>query len=253
MAGRWPDELGTLIPRCDRCTVIVTFPPSFAFPIGLNTYSRVYANNGYLVTDKSDYLEAFCCDLTTVGAPAGAGFYVNDQLPGKVVLTWYQQFTLHTGTQLNTIQIVLFADGRIQYGYNGIASGPNATVGLFPSAYSTGRQIDFSTTETVSIGPNEYVYENFDPFSNRFDLDNGFVIFTPAGGGGYELHPIPDVVAPVCSIVTPADGSTLFGGEALSITASATDNGGVSHVAFSSSVGGVAADVNAAMRDDVRR
>ncbi len=115
-------------------------------------------------------------------------------------------------------------------------------VGLFPNTASTYTQVDFSVTPTLNSAANEAVYEDFNPFGNRFDLDGGFVVFTPAPAGGYEIHPVPDVVAPVCSVTSPAAGSTVFEGEPILVEANATDNGGISHVSFQSTAGGLNED-----------
>jgi hypothetical protein len=124
-ATSFENNLGTLTPACNYCTVTVPLP--FAFTIGANTYNRIYINNGYVYTDF-DSIEAFCCDLSSTpggggggAAPPDAGLYVNDQLPGRLVVTWWKKYTFDTGQDLNTIQIILFADGRIQYGYQTVS------------------------------------------------------------------------------------------------------------------------------------
>jgi hypothetical protein len=236
-------ELGTLIPRCDNCTVTVPLP--FPFPIAGATYSQIQINNGYLRTAGGDFLEAFCCDLTTVAGVAGAGVYVNDSLPGRFVVTWYRHFTFGTGSDLNTIQIVLFPDGRIQYAYHGVSPRAFAVVGLFPRTRVRTTRVDLSAITSLAVAADETVMQNFSPTGDRFDLDGGFLIFTPNTGGGYELHPIPDVAAPVCTIANPSDGATLFEGEALLVNATASDSSGsVTRVVLTSSIGGVNADLS---------
>jgi hypothetical protein len=237
-------DLGTLIPRCDYCDVDVSLP--FPFPIGGQIRNQIHINNGYLWTDEGDYLDAFCCDLQSDGGPTGSGLYVNDQLPGRLVVTWYRQLTFDTGDQLNTIQVVLFADGRIQYGYQSASADAYADTGLWPANRNTGHAVDFSAISSLTIGANEVVYEYFDPYDNRFDLSGGFIVFTPDGSGGYEVHPVPDVVPPVCTIDNPVNGATLFHGEALSIAAAANDNGSIARVVFTSSAGGLNTEVTTA-------
>ncbi len=260
-------DLGTLTPRCDFCDVTVQLP--FEFTIAGKIHTHININNGYLWTDDGDYLRAFCCNLTTGGGGGGgggvlglagalavgaiaapadstAGLYVNDQLPGRFVVTWNREFTFNTGQELNTIQVILFADGRIQYGYHGVSPRAVARVALFPSNRNSFRRVDFSATPSLTAAAQEAVYEDFDPSGNRFDLDGGFVIFTPSADGadrGYEIHPVPDVVTPVCTITSPVDGSTLFEGEVLSVDATATDDFAVSHVTLRSSIGGLDVDL----------
>ena len=272
-ATSFENNLGTLkTPPCDYCRVDVTLP--FPFAIGVNTYNEVHITNGRVWTDGGDNLKAFCCELTFspgggggggdalaraaalvgAGGAGGAapgdlapGLYVNDQLPGRVVVTWWRLHTFETGEDLNTIQLILFADGRIQYGYNGVSTGAQVQVGLSPAAAVTYTQVDFSSTANLNAAANEGVYEQFDPRSNRFDLDGGFVIFTPVpDGGGYAIHPVPDVVPPVCSVTSPFNGSTLFEGEVLNVDVSATDNAGVTHVTLRSNVGDLDVDMTTA-------
>ncbi len=250
-------SLGTLTPRpCDFCDVNVTLP--FPFTIGSNTYTHIHINNGYLWTDPGDSIEVFCCSLTsggggesgmvtssTVGGGGGGsapGLYVNDQLPGRFVVTWFKQNGFFGGPP-NTVQIILFADGRIQFGYDGVAPQAEAQVGLFPAQRSIDTEVDFSASTLLTAGPGEGVFENFFQFGNPFDLDGGFVVFTPGAGGGYDIRPVPDTTPPTCTITSPADGSTLFEGEPIQVEANATDNGLVRHVTLKSTAGGLDADV----------
>jgi hypothetical protein len=231
-------ELGTLLVRpCYYCDVIRDLP--FDFSIAGNTFKRIHINSGYLWTDRGDYIEGFCCDLQANPADPASGLYVNDLLPGRFVVTWFRQSTFYSGP--NTVQIILFADGRIQFGYNGIAPGSYPQVGLFPSNRVIYTTVDFSAGSTLTAGPAEAVYENFIPNGNPFDLDGGFIVFTP-NAGGYDIRPVPDGAPPVCAVTNPVNGSTLFEGERLSVEATATDNGVVSRVNFQSSVGGLNLD-----------
>jgi hypothetical protein len=257
-ATAFENNLGTLYERCDHCDL--TVPVGFAFPISGTTHDRIHINNGYLRTDGGDELKAFCCNLTltenggggggevlAAAADAGdqpPGLYVNDQIPGRLVVTWFKHFTQLTGAELNTIQVILFADGRIQYGYREVSPRALATVGLFPRERFTVTRLDFRTAAIVAVAPREVVYEDFAEDGNRFDLGGGFVTFTPSGDGGYEIRPVRDVAPPVCIVTNPVDGSTLFEGEPVAIEATATDNGSVSRVTFTSSVGGLDATVS---------
>jgi hypothetical protein len=240
-------DLGTLVPRCDYCNTNIDLP--FAFPISGTTYTRIIANNGYLFTTGGDYIEAFCCDLTVTDAgltpdPA-AGFYVNTSVPGRAVFTWYKQFTYDSGPILNTVQIILFADGKMQLGYQGVARETYAEVGLFPAARTKSTIVDFSATSSLTVADREAVYEEFDP-THPVDIDGGFIVLTPSTGGGYEMRTVPDTSAPTCVVVNPVDGATLFEAEALSIQVSAFDNSSIGHVAFTSSDGSLDQNVTTA-------
>jgi hypothetical protein len=90
----------------------------------------------------------------------------------------------------NTLQIILFQDGRIQFGYRGITALRTGTItGLTPGPNTPFQQVDFTATPALSVPANTSVYEYFTT-TNQFDLDGGFVIFTPQPGGGYNVRTI---------------------------------------------------------------
>ncbi|MEO8678073.1 MAG: Ig-like domain-containing protein [Vicinamibacterales bacterium] len=245
-------ELGTRLPPCDWCGTMVPLP--FAFPIGGSTYTEIYLNPGAAYTSGNDQFQVLCCEISTNPDDPASGVYVNDQLPGRVVVTWYRQLSGGGGNPEaaalvnanaaataagNTAQLILFEDGRVQYGYRGVDPALRAQVGLFPSTTVNERIVDFSATPQQSLAPGEAVYEYFNGIggSPLFDLDGGFLTFAPSAGGGYELRTVPDSVSPICAIASPADGATVFEGEVLQIEATASDNGSVSRVRFQSNVG----------------
>ena len=247
-ATAFDDDLGSLVDLCDFCSVTVPLP--FSFPIGNRRFTEITIRNGSVSTDDGDEFEALCCNLRTIEGGGGEGggelalraaladaasdptmgTFVNDTLPGRFVVTWNRLFTPDTGSQRSTAQMILFADGRVQFGYRGVAPGIFTEVGYFPSDSNRFRDVDFSASEGVTIGARDSVFEFFSPFDHPFDLDGGFVVFKPSGDGGYQTRPVPDVVPPVCTIVNPADGATLFQGEVLSVLVNATDNAGITHV-----------------------
>ena len=110
-----------------------------------------------------------------------------------------------------------------------------APASRWPSTETTFTSIDWSTNSNLTIPLHQGIWEDFDPFTNRFDLDGGFLVFAPNADGGYDMHTVPDVVPPVCFITNPVDGSTLFEGEVLSLTVNASDNGGVNRLVWASS------------------
>jgi hypothetical protein len=248
-------DLGTINPPCDDCDIIVNLP--FEFPIAGAAYQRVHVMNGRLWTDGGDMLKAFCCNLTRNPGDPTSGLYVNDQLLGRVIITWFNELTSSGGVQplsmlgstssaiaesRNTVQLILFADGRIQFGYHGLAADSSPQVGLFPANASVFTEVDFSTSPTLGVNPGEAVFESFNPDDHPFDLDGGFVVFSPGVAGGYDVRPVPDVVAPVCSIISPANGSTLFEGEPITVDVNVTDNGIVARVTFQSTAGGLSVE-----------
>lgn len=219
-------NLGTLVLRNDDGSVTRTLPFSFSF-YG-TTYNQVFVNNnGNLSFSQpdSDFTEtiaeflnrqprmaAFWDDIEpdfTFGDTT-SGLYINDQLPGRLVVTWLRQLEYSQVPGPSTIQVILFSDGRIQFGYQGVAS-LDAIVGLSPggltAASPLARTIDFSNTPFLSLNAGESLSEQFelptprggtDPpgsgqnstRNNPFDLDGGFIVFTPKAGGGYDVRTI---------------------------------------------------------------
>ncbi len=114
------------------------------------------------------------------------GVYVH-QFPDRFVATWYRVPHYYYGGS-NTIQAVLFRDGRIQVGYNGISSTQSGTlVGIAPGNGAAGRQVNFNVDSPLTISGTQGVYEWF----GTFDLDVQFLIFSPTGPGGYNVSVKP--------------------------------------------------------------
>ena len=218
-------NIGTLVLRSDDGSVTRALPFSFSF-YG-NTYNQVFVNNnGNLsfnfaegdftetvseLLSRQPRISAFWDDLDPADfGDAASGLYVNDQLSGRLVVTWLRQLEFSQVPGPSTIQVILFSDGRIQFGYQGVAS-LDAVVGVSPGGLTLGdpraRTVDFSNTPSVSTASGEAIYEQFelptprgstDPLgsgqnsnrNNPFDLDGGFILFTPKVGGGYDVRTI---------------------------------------------------------------
>jgi hypothetical protein len=219
-------NLGTLVLRQDDGAVTRALPFSFSF-YG-NTYNQVFVNNngnlsfnfaeGDFTESVSEFLSRqpriapFWDDLIpdeSFGDTA-SGLYINDQIPGRLVVTWLRELEFFQVPGPNTIQVILFSDGRIQFGYQAVGS-LDAVVGLSPGGLTVSsplaRAVDFSSTPTFTTNAGEAIYEQFEVPSprgstdppgggqnsnrnNPFDLSNGFVIFTPNAGGGYDVRTI---------------------------------------------------------------
>jgi hypothetical protein len=211
--------LGRLVATCDDCSVAFALP--FPFPFFHQTYTTVFVNNNGHLTfsfDEGDYTEtigeftwqprisAFWDDLIVrlccgQPAPANAGLYVNDQFPDRFVVTWFhQQEYCCVGD--STIQAILFADGRIQFAYNGVTA-LDAIVGITPGGAAPVLQVDYATDLSFSTtGPTTILEQFTTPFpngttdrsgsglgaENRFNLDRRLVIFTPNASGGYDVR-----------------------------------------------------------------
>lgn len=109
------------------------------------------------------------------------------------------------------IQIILFSDGRIQFGYHSVLS-LDAIVGVSPGGLTVGSPLataaDFSANPLLTSSADEAIYEQFevptprgstDPVgsgqsstrNSPFDISGGFITFTPNAGCGYVIRTIP--------------------------------------------------------------
>jgi hypothetical protein len=157
-------------------------------------------NNGNITFDTSDFTYTETVNWLIGGPPriaaswndwiwsgSASGLYINDQLPGRFVVTWFKEAEYCCIGQ-NTIQLILFSDGRVQYAYNGV-DAPDAIVGFSPgNNLGTPRSVDFSVDPAIVTAAGEVVYEQFVDGTNPFDLDGGFVVSTPNALGGYDMR-----------------------------------------------------------------
>lgn len=195
-------NIGSRIERgCDDCFVQRTLPFSIAF-FG-QTYTTIFVgSNGYLTFNggDSDFTEsvgefprfprisAFWDDIISGGTSrTDDGVFVNDQLPGKFVVTWFhnQEYCCFGD---NTFQITLFADGRIQFVYNGLTT-QDAIVGITPGGSAPLSTVDYSATPSFSTTEPATILEQFfGSANNPFDLDGWGISFTPNASGGYDVR-----------------------------------------------------------------
>jgi hypothetical protein len=140
-------------------------------------------------------------------SPGDAGrVLVNVSDPSKVVVTWSEVALFGLPETSNTLQLVLFPDGRIRlnYGYvstRGIGAGQpfvdtiqGSILGITPIAPADLVDVTFSVQPTVDIAPSDAIANRF--FVDRFfDLQNRSLLFTPivTGGvfGGYRAELLP--------------------------------------------------------------
>jgi len=196
-------NFGTYLSNCDDCAFQRSF--GFTFPFfGTNRTVGFVGTNGYITFDSGDstYTESLpgFSDRPRISAffddlgPAVCnttnpqqGVWVNDTIPNQFIVTWYRDPHYRCGAE-NTLQMQLYSDGRIIFAYQGVASVNTGTiVGLTPTSGANLQSIDYSTQRNVDVPAGSGMYEYFNGVTT-FDLDNGFIIYTPNSGGGYNVR-----------------------------------------------------------------
>src|SRR5262249_32461684 len=111
--------------------------------------------------------------FVTPAAPAGAEQSAKAQAAGRAPRI--SGVTEGGDTPISHFQVVLFADGRIQFGYDGVPERTGIVgltpgdVGAMPEAF------DFSATPALAVGATTAPYEEFLGFPDSpFDLDHTF-------------------------------------------------------------------------------
>jgi hypothetical protein len=175
----------------------VTFTGGFSFTYYGATYRDVFVGtNGFLTFGAgdadvpphesiADFLKlsprvaAFWHDLDPGRARSSGGVFVN-QLADRFVVTWnaVPEFTTGTPRDFNTFQITLYADGRIAFTYDDLAT-KSALVGLSPGNTAQANRLDLSNPP--SAGVNGAVLEFF---SATRQVD-----FFAASQAFYATHP----------------------------------------------------------------
>jgi hypothetical protein len=220
MAARavFETDIGPCVVRGDDTFSFVPFPPGFSVPfMGIERQDGVFVgSNGYLTFTAGDrtFTESVARFLS--GVPRIAGLW-DDLFPGvdgvscvhanplsdRFIVTW-NRVPEFVNVGMNTFQIVLFADGRIQMGYAGL-NARDGLVGISPGGGAAGVTIDyttqtpFSTTEPVAI---------YELFPSGFDLDGAFLVFSPQGLG-YQVEFIPPPPTTVVGRFVNAQGQPI--------------------------------------------
>ena len=217
---------------CDDCTTMVTL--SFPFPFNGTNYTTVFVGtngdiqlgglgtDGDIDYDHWEYFEEFVSDalpsiaVLNTDLDLGATGTVNFiDFGNRAVFTWNEVGTNADNLALITVQMQIYADGRIVFAYNGVLDGPTEdlildldqgivvgiTAGLQPALTSTPTS-DLSTSFTFA---GTEIYERWcynlanscgyggtngtlsGPVNTAFDLDGRNVIFTPRPGGGFDV------------------------------------------------------------------
>lgn len=155
-------EFGTNLNQSDDDFDFVAFTEGFTFSLFGENYTGVYVNsNGRLTFNFGDrtYTESFD-EFTNQPQialffddldPARGGDVFYKQLSDRFVVTWDRVAHFSFGGS-NTMQLTLFLDGRVTFGYNGV-SAQGAFIGI-----STGNQLGATALDlSVSITARHYL------------------------------------------------------------------------------------------------
>ena len=191
-------EYGTNLNQSDDDSDYREFVDGFIFPFFGTEFGGVHiGSNGRLMFETGDtrYTESFeiFTEQPNIAAffddlhPGRGGGVFFKQEGDRFVVTWDRVPHFSTGGS-NTIQITLFADGRVSIGYNGVTA-QGAIIGLSTGEPLGATSLDLSAAPFFVNQPVS-IYEHFVEGVNSFDLDSSFILFTPQGDG-YAIDVIP--------------------------------------------------------------
>lgn len=221
----WETTLGQeLIPLTGTDDTDQAVSLSFSFPFHGATYRTVYVNtngemhfNGEAITAAAPGPE----DLLEADGPIIAPFwgdlslsergsvYVKD-FGNRAVITWFKSGSYEDGNAPFTFQAQLLADGRIIFGYDGIANlatklSSDLVVGVSAGSGTLPAASDLSSAPFATASP--IVFEAVPEGAATFDLDQTALVFTPTTSGWQVAKtatlPIPPSPVTLCNDATP--------------------------------------------------
>jgi hypothetical protein len=154
-------------------------------------------NGGFATATPLVYGDSVSGVLDADATVGSRNIHLNDQIPGRYIVTW-NEVPEYPGVGSNTVQAILFDDGRIQLGYDGVTAD-DALIGVSPSNGAAPRVANFTADAPFSSDGAVAIFEEFDgpvgpdgtgedpPGDTPFDLDGGVVVFTPNAGGGFDV------------------------------------------------------------------
>lgn len=170
------------------------FQPTVALPFEFTLFGQPRTQlwvspGGFISFDGEDYNSFYWSKpraAVQFGFPA-RDVFANVSRPDRVVITWRDD------TVPQSFQCVIFADGRVQYGYRlGNASNNGGfSVGLSPGPQAEVQTVDWSNTSEGVLGSNIRLVENFaesGPTAKPFDLQNSVITFRPDFNHGYTFY-----------------------------------------------------------------
>lgn len=200
----WETDLGERLDLEDDQAVLVPLP--FPFPFhGLPRASVYVASNGSLTFGQGDptpeprlpegvvtgpaRIAPLVADFDPPSAGAGGGVFVR-ALPDRLVVTW-SGVPLAEGGGSNSVQAILFADGTLQLGWQGLTvpGGPGIAMVVTPGGLPPVRTLELPPAAPLTLAPGEAVYGTLG--EGVLAVDGGFLVLRPAAGGTYEVRFFP--------------------------------------------------------------
>ncbi len=201
-------DLGTALGMGDE-SLAQGLPLGFDFPLqdGTTTDRITVSSNGFLwlaatggqdntpsrgdLVGSAPRIAAAWHDLSFDGDGDDVYFQA---LPGRAVVTWHQAVPLDTVVAnqflLHTAQCTLFADGQVHLSFSGDWSYLNrVVVGAKLGSSSTDPGSMDLSSGSVSSGSTPSLYEDFDYFQNRFDLEGRVLSLGGNGQDGVSSAP----------------------------------------------------------------
>jgi hypothetical protein len=210
-------EVGANQQLNDESYVEVSFTNDFTFPFFGTAYTRVFVeSNGRLtfnegaptndvtpenfITQPQIALLFSDLDPGRDGPTDGRNVFVR-QFADRVVVT-YHRVPRYFNSGVNTAQVTLHSDGRIVFAYLGLTT-TEALIGISPGDTAELYETNLSALRALSGQAAEAIFEQFTYFTEDFDLDWHFVVFTPNAMGGYDVKVLP---------FSDTDGDGMFDG-----------------------------------------
>lgn len=180
---------------------LTTGAASGATTTGYSTTAATMITNLSGTAGQPPRLAVYWRDLNILAANQG-GVYLNNSLPGKLVVTWANAVHYGQSAPVFTVQAQLYADGHVDFHYS--ATAQNTAVSPLLGLSEGNAVADPGATDlsvgAVGVSTSQMVYEVF-ATASTLDLADHTVSFVPNGIGGFDTVTAGCVVA----------GTTRFG------------------------------------------
>lgn len=222
--AQFETNYGVLQTRCTNCHVTGTLP--FLFPFyGVKGSELSLDASGSIETRSTTGTYTGYIHAMYGGIISNGGVWVNDQVPGRYVIT-YDNLGHFVEGGSNTFQIQLFHNGRIIIAFKGVTLRTSFMTGILPTARQDTTLVSvIYSAKGAFESPIRAGIVDFFTKSRPFDLDNGIVAFTPLGVG-YSVRTVLPPAPSASLTLTGALSATRPSGAPSQLRASAKRNSG---------------------------